>query len=425
MKLNQSNFTKYGDNLTKYLKNFVKHFTKYEEKYVFNISLSFWRLWVGLAGLALVLGLLFFLWGIIPAFKSSVNKGTYPPVVTISLQELQQEVLPAKKSAAAKTEKSTQTSGSVATSSVQQQSLPAPGEVEYQSMLDSLKALIPPKKYAWKSRGHWEYPYGKDYWEYYRTSRYRKWKVDRLGIKDRLKYAYARAKADDYLTKKELLNGYISVVSQFPEEKRPAVLEAVCTYTRDSLLQSLSNVQLLSESIPNFSTESTDYLKKLATFGKKNPNDGGAFIGYTNGILNRFDAGVRFKALQAMMQRYYKHFNNRIDLQIKITDEFLTFAADFEPEYQVRALEKYYELYLNNHARRMAAIERIEDDYSRELSYAASQHYQAKANKAEWRMWGLYAIGGGVVVIAFLALVLALLSMQKNLERIYESLQAQ
>lgn len=405
------------------LNYFTKYLSKFEEKYVFNISLGFWRLLVGMAVLVLVAGLLFLLWGIIPAFRSSAKKANYPPVVTVSLEELQAQVLPR---ARAEIKKSAQEGQRVSTAegkpAKEEPPEVAPGEVDYNRLLDSLKALIPPTRYAWKSRGHWEYPYGREYWEYYKSSRYRKWKVDRLGINDRLKTAYRRANADDYMSKKELLTAYLSVLSQFSEDKRTAVLEAVTTYTKESVAQSTANVVLLSGSIPNFSTDRADYLQELATFGKKNPNDGRAFVEYVNGMLNKLDPDVRFDALQAMISSYYKHFNNRIALQKEITNMFLPMVVNFQPEHQVKALGNYYELYLRKNADRMATIRQIDREYARELSLASSEHQSARAKKGEWRLRGVYAIGGAIVFIAFIALILALLSMQRYLERIYERL---
>ncbi len=408
------------------LKHLLGNVSNLEDKYVFTISLGFWRLLVGLAGVALALGLLFFVWGLTPSFKPGVDKQAYPPPVEVSLQELQKKVLPppllaSKESMPAPTD--IQPAGE---EEQQKSAEPAtmPEEIAYNRLLDSLRTLIPPEKYAWESRGHWDYPYGRRYWEYYRTSQYRKWKVEYVGVKDRLEAAYQQANAETFADKQELLRAYLMVVGRFPEENRPEVLAALCTYAKESVPQSVGNVQLLNVAVDSFSTATTEYLKKLANFGKKNPNDGRAFIEYANAVLGKFDAEIRLDALQAMVAQYYRRFNNRIDLQKEITDSFLPLLAEFEPRYQVAALENYYGLYLRKNAERLAEIERIDEAYARERSRAESVLYEKKARKAEWRLRGVYAIGGAVVFIAFLALILALLSMRSYLQRICASLEA-
>ena len=408
------------------LKHILGNVSKLEDKYVFTISLGFWRLLVGLAGVALALGLLFFLWGLTPSFKPGVDKQAYPPPVQVSLQELQKKVLPpallaSKEAMPAPTD--TPPPGEEKPHAPTEP-VTTPEEIAYNKLLDSLKTLIPPEKYPWESRGHWDYPYGRRYWEYYRTSRYRKWKVEYVGVKDRLKAAYKRANAESFADKQELLRAYLTVVGRFPEEKRAEALSALCTYSKDSVLESVDNVKLLNTAVDSFSTATTEYLKKLANFGRKNPNDGRAFIAYANTVLGKFDAEIRLDALQAMIAQYYRRFNNRIDLQKEITDSFLPLLAEFEPRHQVAALENYYALYLRKNAARLAEIERIDEAYARERSRAESVLYEKKARKAEWRLRGVYAIGGAVVFIAFLALILALLSMRSYLQRICASLEA-
>jgi hypothetical protein len=402
----------------------TKYLKKVEEKYVFNISLIFWHLLVALAVTSAIGGALMLLWGITPTIKSSVKKDSYPPVAIISFEELQTKVVPTSEKETAKIQTETTKPPKISEDVKKEEPAKlAAGEAEYTALVDSLKALIPPDKYAWTSKGHWEYPYGKAYWDYYKDARYRQWKVDRLGITDLLNSAYRKANANDFIAQKELLGVYISVLVQFPEEKRAAALQALTLYTKEGVAQSVSNVQLLSESVPNFSTDRVDYLEKLASFGERNPNDGRAFIGYANKILNKFDPEIRFDALQTIISKYYSSFNNRLTQQIEMTDLFLPYLSQFEAKYQVKALENYYELSLQKNADRIAAIRQIDYEYEQRLSEAESAHGMNKAKKAGWRKKGLYVIGGAIVSVAVLALILALLSIQRYLEKIYASLQ--
>ena len=54
------------------------YFTKVEDKYVFNISLIVWHSIIMLASIAVVAGIVGFLWTISPTFKERVKKDPYP-----------------------------------------------------------------------------------------------------------------------------------------------------------------------------------------------------------------------------------------------------------------------------------------------------------------------------------------------------------
>ena len=58
----------------------MKHnyFEKVENKYVFNLTLIFWHIFIALATLALTISIVILLWGIIPPFKHSVKKEADP-----------------------------------------------------------------------------------------------------------------------------------------------------------------------------------------------------------------------------------------------------------------------------------------------------------------------------------------------------------
>ena len=206
-----------------------KYFNKVEEKYVFNISLIFWHIIIAIGALAIIAGALLLIWGVIPPFKQRVHRPEYPPVAAVSVDEVNMIINPPKPSTQTGEVKKANTPIKKITKE------PAPGETEYMASLDSLKKLIPPDKFSWKSKGHWEYPYGRNYWEYYKKSRYRRWVVTRFGINDRLKAAYKRVQAEGFTEKKQLLDAYISTVSLFPAENRSKVLNALCTYSKETV----------------------------------------------------------------------------------------------------------------------------------------------------------------------------------------------
>jgi hypothetical protein len=387
-----------------------KYFNKIEEKYVFNISLIFWRIIVGVGAVAALVGLLMLLWGFFPPFKQSVRKPKYPSPVKVTPSEINIKLNPPKKL-------TKQPPGDNEIQIQETPQEPAPGEEQYLALLDSLKKLIPPENYQWKTKGRWDYPYGKSYWDRYKNSRYRNWVVTHLGITDRLKAAYNRTNAEAFTDKKTMLDAYISTIALFPEDKRERVLKALCLYTIESVPLSEKNTVELQKSVSHFSKNEIGYLEKLATFGKKNPNDGFSFIEYVNQTIGKFDSTAREGVLDVMIDNYYSHFKY-INKQIESTNLFLPIIADFDSTQQAKALIHYYGLFVSKNENREREIQEINYKYEGELSHAEMNYRNKKSKKSEIRRNGLYGFGAGITLIAILALILVSLSIQRSLKRI-------
>lgn len=243
--------------------------------------------------------------------------------------------------------------------------------------------------------------------------------MDALGINDRLKSDFRKVNAKDYTTKKQLLDAYISLLSVFPEKQRLKVLKSAIEFSKTDIPTSVANIELLLASLPNFSTDNADFLQTLARFGRKNPRDGRAFIEYVNNHISKFSAEVRRPILTTLVSSYYKYFN-LIEKQKEASDLFLEIANGFAPENQVKALSTYYKLYHDKNVDRKRQIANMEKQYKSKLSHAESILYEKKARKATYRALGWKVIGGSVVFIAFVALFLVLLSIERNIKQIRE-----
>ena len=197
------------------------YFTKVENKYVFNISLIFWHLFIALSSLAIVISLLVFLWSLIPSSHKKVVKQPYPamkqfpPPVKVTLNELNLTGVKKEKAPQVAPEfvQAKPKSNEVAV-------IDTTGEYNFNKSINTLKELIPPSKYQWQSSGFWRYPYGKRYWEFYKQEKYRKWVITKNGINDELGFIYKKIDAKNFYDKSQILGGFISVVKILPESER-------------------------------------------------------------------------------------------------------------------------------------------------------------------------------------------------------------
>ncbi|MFQ5632804.1 MAG: hypothetical protein ACE5I1_28885, partial [bacterium] len=383
----------------------------FEEKFYFRTSHLFWHLLTGIAGLALVIGVLILLWGITPSLKPSVKKTVYPEPVAVTADEVLLRIAPPAKKVeiAGKTPQvyPTSTGGEVKPQPAAQVDST---ELAYQSSMDSLKVLLPPKKFPWKSHGHWEK-------EWYNR---RKWVVDVWGINDRLKSAFKKVNAQSFVDKQKLLDAYIALVSPFPEKQRYKVFKAAISYTKDDVWSAVRNTELLSAAIPHFDTEKADFIETLAKFGRKNPRDGSAFIAYMNATIPQFETEYRREMLKEFVKCYYDYFDN-IGKQKEATGMFLPMLSNFESKQQAKALNEFYQLYLAKNANREREIANIDYTYEQELQSAEYVLAQKRTSKTGYRTLGLQVFGGSVIFIAFIALFLVLLSIQRNIKQMREA----
>jgi len=398
----------------------TKKISKFEEKYIFNISLTFWRIVIAIGVLGAILGVFLLLWGIVPPFKQSPNRDKYPPVATISINDLKDKVIPQQLKEKTKPVKEEIKSLSKTESEVEKITKVTIEETNYKISLDSIRLLISKKYDSKLTRGHWYYPRGKDYWDYYKRSEYRKWIIDFSGLYGLLGSVYKRINAKSFLDKKRLIDAYISTVKLFPENKRVEVIKALTSFSKVNVSQSIANVQLLNKSIPNFTTEDTNYLTILARFGKNNPRDGYSFIEYVNKIISNFDTEYRIAVLEDLIENYYNYFNDNrgVNNQIEATDLFLTMIIEFEPKYQSNALKQFYIMYFEKNSAREKSIRLIDRKYENDLADAETKYQLGKHKKSQVRIKGLYLAGAGLVLIAFLALILVFLSIQKSIRKI-------
>jgi hypothetical protein len=391
---------------------FKSFINKIEEKYVFNISQFFWHIFVALAAIGIVGGVLLFFWGVIPAFKSSVEKEPYPPMASVSAEELRTALTPPKR-AERPAEWQVPTAQSIqppvsATASIE--------EIAYRASLDTLQSLIPPAKYSWGADGFYEYPYGPNY------PQYRRWVQRAPSVLERLESAFSQSGITSFNEKKQLLDTHIVVVRQFKEEARLPAWKALITWSKPSLSQAIANAKLLASFIPKFSADRSDYFTKLAQFGDKNPNDGYALVDYIGKAIEKFPAERRMDALSALINGYYRYFNNRVQEQIELTNSLLPMLSGFPDDQVVKAVDTYYQLAAQKNYERSQTISAIENRYRQKLMQAEAEYEASKAKKALWRLNGLYGIAGGIVLVATVALILVLLSIQRYVRQIDQRL---
>lgn len=412
----------------------TNYFSKVENKYVFNVSLIVWHLFIALSTLVVAISLLVFLWSIIPASQKVVEKKPYPAKreypapIKVDLSELQIEGI--KEEAPPVATEPIQTE----TAMPQQPVEDTKGKSGYDSSLSVLKTLIPPSKYSWQGSGYWSYPYGERYWTFYKQEKYRQWNSTETGIEDKLKAAYNISNADNYPDKKLVLDGYIGVVKLLSEEKRLGALQYLISNVADNISQNVNTCQSIGNVVSKMPRdENISYINQLSIFGKRNRNDGSPFIDYTSTIIDKFDASKRTEIIDRLIIGYDSYFGDNLSMLKESTDLFLPLIARIKAEHQPKAIIQYYGVFRSKNYARDYAIAEIENEYQQAISEIESQYnldqmtaqqeyFADKMSKTKYRLKSLAGIGGGILVVVLIAVVLVFFSIQRSIRKIEEKI---
>ena len=385
-------------------------FEKFEENFYFKISRVFWHGLLVLGSLALVVGAAILIWGITPSFMGSVEKPNYPPPIKVSAGELKALMFPGQ-STVPSVPSAAQPAPVSQPPSPQQKSADKQG-LAYESALNSLRALLPPEKFAWQSRGHWVQSWFQ-----------RQWVVDVVGIEDQLQSLYSAISATDYAPRTKVLDAFVGLIKLYPVEQRGAAFSAASKVCREGVDWSVRNISLLKETVPIISSNDAVGLATIANFISSNPNDGPIFIAYADTAVTKFDSTVQKDILATMIVGFYRYFPNNIDRQIEATNLFVGMAKDFEPKYQVKALNEYYGLFVQKNRQREYLISQMDRQYQADIEQAKMDLVKRKVEKAGFAGLGWRIVGGSVVFIALVAMFLVLLSIQRNIKMMREGWQ--
>lgn len=412
----------------------TSYFTKVENKYVFNLSLIFWHLFIALTTLTIIVCLVVLLWSLTPAAKKKIEKqpypekAEYPEPVKVSFNDLKLDDI-------------RQIETPPVQEIIQIDSTPEifkpiesyEGKEDYEISLNTLKTLIPPSKYSWEGSGYWTYPYGERYWTFYKQEKYRKWNISQAGIMEKLEKAYKNSNVKTFPEKKQLLDAVINIIKLLPENNRLNALQYLIEDVSDNMVQNINTYQSIAKVANKVPDGNLIWIYRLSSFGERYPVDGPRFIDYISTIIEKFDSSVRSTVIEGFINSYYGHFDQNLNKQKESTDLFIPLLTQIKPDLQSYALSQYFTLYVQKNYERDVEISKIENEYQQKVSEVELQYesdlltsemeYQnKKVKKAELRLKSLFGIGGGVMVIVLIATLLVFLSIQRSVRKIEEKI---
>jgi len=409
----------------------AKYFERIENKYVFNLSRIFWHIIILIGTLAIVVGVVFLLYGIIPAGQKSVEKlpppakPNYPNPITVTLADLKlDEAKPVKPVQEIK-----QAEEAISEVTNEPSKSTDPYEIEYQNAVKALRKL-------WPAKGHYEFVgnNGQRLYEFTHSEKYRKF-VEDISITGMLDELFSRSKINSFKEKKQMVDLFSTELGKLPENKRGNTFQIITGFTIPNIQEYQGFLQSVLQVFPKIQDEEQDYyLQRAFRLIKKNSSlaDSKAFIDYIFKIIDKFDPKQHARVFNVMYDSYMQYLNN-VSILTEQTDLFIAMLPKIKPELQSQALDKYFLVYVQKNANREQTISQIDQKYADTLAKieekfmmdkneAESKYITDKAKKSEYRLKGLIGFGSGIGIVALIAIILVFLSIQRIVNRIDEKL---
>lgn len=390
------------------LKIFTGLFNTLEEKFQFPISRYFWHAIIALASIAMVVGFLMFLWGATPTLESSVNKDAYPEEIKVSEKDVLSEFGDAPTPIH---EDQRETEG---------RGINTEDESNFNKFnLAPLKKQIP--------NAQW-----KDIPAQYKIGYFGEYKVkdaqpglESLIPRDLKKFSLESSN--------HLIKSLSNFIASFPKKKdKYKVFQQMWdpTVNAKNTTSFLNTLDSLKAFMSIYESNKLKLLKKISRFAKKNPTDGSEIILTSLPIMKlNLKSNVLFYHVAHGYTQYESLFNSisHVDedgQQLnsspvaeyqKVVQNYLSLKK-LHPTVD-KSFKKYIEIFIRKSQLRAQKINSIEKKYEIEKNAASSEYLANKVAKTGTLTLGMMIFGGSIVAIAFFALLLVLLSIQRTLIR--------
>lgn len=399
--------------------------------------------------IAIISGVAVYLWSYIPVKKKEVIKGAppqkkpYPEAQSVDLEDILMRLPKDTPKKTAKPEPEVIEEDEPPVQIVEEKVIDTLALQAFENELGKTKNLIPPEKNKsfWNGEGFWDFvpPRERSRKLYKKTKnpKYRMWVPTQDGFKKRfLKYT-DREGLKDYNEKRILLASINNFLEKISPEKRAAFVNKYLLRTPVRKL-GLSRVQDLYDGIGGVlqkiePDKQEVYYKKLYRFALNNPNDGLKLLRYETNILDSVHLLQRPDFIVRVNKEYNNYYNNNLNTLTNVTDKFIPYLKKIDTTKQALALSIFYDLYRKNNKENIKQRKRIDKEYVRALNDFEQQYqnrlrqaqieYDTKLSKKRtFREISYEAIGGGFVIVLIITLILLILSMIRNLNRLSEAI---
>ena len=418
------------------------YFSKLENRYYYGISRTFWHILSALAVLSVIVAVSIVGWSYLPASKEKVvkapepQKEAYPKQVEVLLDEVI-SAIPKERSQIEEIKKTSETVLPVRKPRVDLVKKDTIGLFAFEQEIARLKNLLPPGEFPklWSGEGYYRYPEGEKKYKVTRLESYREYITTSDGLRLRIEKQTNRDDfAPSYSQKAQLVEGFNTVLKSLKKDIRRGLITQLITFRNSSLKKTLSSLEVLSGILPLYDdTHVNKAYTRNRSFLLGNPNDGIGLLSYEAETLPNFTQSERYAASNIIKSEYGNHYNYNLVALQENTSNFIPFLRRIDADKQAIALNYYYQIYRGKNRDRANKIQDIENAHEQRLNQieqdfksaqllAEANYELKKKKKGFWRKKSFYAIAIAVGAILAITLILLMLSMIRNVNRLAQAM---
>lgn len=426
-------------------------FSKLENNYYYGISRLFWHIIIGLGALAIISGIAVLIWSQIPASKNKVVKEeapfkkAYPKPVGVSLNELKSLLPKGKEELEKEKNNVTEILGNrntdfevVEDEVVERDTV---GLSKFNTQIDALKRLIPVQQNLsiWEGQGYYYFMNSRDERLYKRNkaTHLRLWKSTSKGFENEFikKTDGQKYNLKSYTDKAILLTSYNNFLKNVDKKNRaPLLNDLVRFYSKKGLNEATTIIETIAKTIKSIdSKEQIEAFNVLERFSRHNPSDGLGLVTFEQGILHNFEVNQRLNIIKTINKEYSNNYDFQLAAIIDNTKQFIPMLSSFKGNQQPVALQKFYILFKSKNRNRDTQIQRINNQYQsdirdvdlkyqNDLVQAESNYAVKKVKKSNMKWASLKSMAYGLGVVLLISLILLILSMIRNVNRLAEAM---
>ncbi len=404
-------------------------FTRFENQVVFRIARGFWHIFVWVSWAAIVLGVLAWLWSITPTGKREVSREAYPPEIEVTASDLvfkEPEPAPLPSVPARPSVPGVRSDDGEEYDVVDAMaSLPDPLIERYQACVDSLALQHP--RLPWDDQGQWyitnqfNYDYFLKKGDPQKAELYRRFQKTGEGLRDQFERYFAKVASKDYRLRIDLLRSIFHEMAYLAttDEATNNVLETIFKDLKMDAALVQGSLSRGSRFAQTFAGDVRPMAFRRAVGLLRNNDQAlAAFMDSAIVAIRPFRDDQRWVAWGVLQQQREARFLQNPDRLLNLVRAYIPLLAGVPYDHQAEGLSQFITLYLDRNREREQRIAEINGRYQQALGDAQMEHQRKEANKRDLGEKAWMGVVGGVVVIALVALLLAVLSMQRAITRL-------
>ena len=381
-------------------------------------------------------------WSYIPPSKDKVEKAplpqkeTYPSEAEVTINDILNVLPKGKKEADAIKEESENYHIPKQKPSRKEKKRDTIGLNLFERKIANMKnTALPYKQFAevWNGKGKYRY-LNKTKYEITGNEKYREFVPTQLGLVQRIENETGRKGFKSYKEKAFLVEKYTSILKNIHTKKRANIITSLIDFKNEDFEKTILSLDVLKDYLGLFSNDDVlRVLNRTLSFLSYNSNDGVSLLVFEKEILPKFSKPERYVASNIIKSELGNGYNYNVNGLRESTLSFIPFLNKIDSKNQAIALNYYYEIYRSKNSDRLVQIQNIEDEHNRKIASidtefakakmeAEANHLIKKEKKSFWRSKSIQGIGVALGTILIITVILLLLSMIRNVNKLAEAM---